>query len=440
MIELIVGTYGLACWLVFKKFRLVPVTTYTVCTAVLGGIAILFLLMVVLSVCHPVSHDGRLYSPVAQVTPQVRGRVTSVPVKGNEPLRAGDVLFTIDPTPYELQVVGLEAQLASSNANVAQLDARLASAQAATEVARSNLEVSESEFDRQARISLESSQSQIDQVESRLRLARQDLQRSKELLPSGATTQEEVDDDTTRVEALEAELAQAQKAREAAQENVDSGGSRLQAARDELKKAEAAEEEARIARDAESDGENPEVRQTMAALDKARWDLEQTTVRAPADGYVTYVSLRPGQMALPFSTQSAMLFVPAEKPMLVATFPQNAIAGIEPGLEAEIAFQAYPGQVFAAKVGGVLPIMPEGQFVGAGQLQSTTSASAPGGVPIWFQYGDDVAALDLPAGAQSSIAIYTHHVHALSIVRKIILRIKSWENYAHFLKGLDAVH
>ncbi len=41
MIELILGTYGVGCWLIFKKFKLVPITTYTVCTAVLGGIVIL---------------------------------------------------------------------------------------------------------------------------------------------------------------------------------------------------------------------------------------------------------------------------------------------------------------------------------------------------------------------------------------------------------------
>ncbi len=69
MVELIVGTYGVLCWLVFKKFKLVPVTTYTVCTAILGGIVILGLLFISLSVFHPVSHDGRMYAPVVQIVP-----------------------------------------------------------------------------------------------------------------------------------------------------------------------------------------------------------------------------------------------------------------------------------------------------------------------------------------------------------------------------------
>ena len=46
-----------------------------------------------------------------------------------------------------------------------------------------------------------------------------------------------------------------------------------------------------------------------------------------------------------------------------------------------------------------------------------------------FDYDEDVAGLKLPVGAQASVAIYTDRVHALSILRKIILRIKSWENF-----------
>lgn len=440
MVEMIVATYGLGCWLIFKKFRLVPITTYTVCTAALGGIVILFMLMIALSVCHPVSHDGRLYSAVTQIVPQVRGRVIEVPVTPNTLLREGDVLFRIDPRPYELEVERLEAMLAGMNAKVAQLDARLAAAQAATEVARSNVLVSESEFDRQARITLQTSQSQIEETTSRLQLAEENLKRTLNLKAKDVATQEEVDTDTTRVESLEAELAKAKNAESAAKEKIGAGGDRLQAARDELKRAEASEQEARIAREAESDGVNPDVRQTMAELDRKRWDLEQTTVRAPSEGYVTYVALRPGQMVSPFSMQAALLFVPKEKRFLTATFSQNVIAGIEPGMEAEVAFKAYPGRVFTAKVSRVLAIAPQGQFSNSNQLQSTVNVNATDTIPVMIEYGEEIEALDLPSGSQASIAVYTHHLHVLAILRKIILRIKSWENYAFFMQNFNALH
>ena len=73
MVELIVGTYGVLCWLLFKKFKVIPITTYTVVTAFLGGGVILLVLYIFLSVFHPVSHDGRMYAPVVQIVPNVRG-------------------------------------------------------------------------------------------------------------------------------------------------------------------------------------------------------------------------------------------------------------------------------------------------------------------------------------------------------------------------------
>lgn len=113
---------------------------------------------------------------------------------------------------------------------------------------------------------------------------------------------------------------------------------------------------------------------------------------------------------------------------------------IEPGLEAELAFKAYPGRIFKAKVSRVIPIIPEGQFRVSGQLQSATPGQAPGRIPVAFEYGDDVAALNLPVGSQASVAVYTHYFHAMSIVRKIILRIKSWENYVFFLSNFNVGH
>lgn len=109
-------------------------------------------------------------------------------------------------------------------------------------------------------------------------------------------------------------------------------------------------------------------------------------------------------------------------------------------MEAELAFKAYPGRIFRATVARVQPIISEGQVIGSGQLQTTTAASAAGHVPVMFEYGEDVEALNLPTGGQVSVAVYTHNFHALSLVRKIILRIKSWENYVFFMQHLDAVH
>jgi multidrug resistance efflux pump len=440
LIELIIGTYGVACWLVFKKFKLIPVTTYTVCTAILGGIGLFLGILILLSMCHPVTHDGRFYAAITQIVPQVRGTVIEVPVTPNEPLKEGDELFRIEPRPYQLEVDRLEAALAGMNSQVAQLSEKLAAAEAAKREAEANLLVSESEYDRQARIAMEQAADQILQTKSRLEFASANLARDRELRPTGAVSQQQLEAAETQVESLTAELNQATAAERAAREKLASGGDRLTAAREALKGAEADERQARLALEAESDGMNPEVRQTLAQLELKRWELEQTVVRAPSDGYATYVGLRPGQMATPIPLTAPIVFVTKERSKFIASFPQNVIPLIEPGLEAELAFKAYPGRIFPAKVSRITPIIPEGQFVVSGQLQSVTPGQAPGRIPVVFEYGDDVAALNLPVGSQATVAVYTHHFHAMSIVRKIILRMKSWENYVFFLSNMNVGH
>lgn len=427
MVELIVGTYGALCWLLFKKFKVIPVNTYTVFTAILGAVVILALLFISLSVFHPVSHDGRFYAPVVQIVPNVRGTVIEVPVEANTPLKAGDVLFRIDPRPYQIEVDRLKAILAGKNVKFAQLSEQLAAAEAATKEARANLFVAESQFDRQARENAESAAAQVLQVQKRLDLAKANLDRMVKVGTAGSA--QELDTAKARALSLDEELKKAVSAENVAKEKLKSGSGSLEAVRQDIAQLESAERQIRLLLKAESDGVNPEVREVMAQLERARWDLEQTVVRAPTDGYVPQQLLRPGMMAVPMPLKPLMMFVVGEKPTLVGSFQQKAIADIKPGLHAEVIFKAYPGRSFKVTVRRVMTAIREGEIDASGQLVSATSQYANGDIPVVFEYDEDVSGLNLPIGAQATIAVYTERVHALSLVRKIILRMKSWENF-----------
>jgi hypothetical protein len=124
-----------------------------------------------------------------------------------------------------------------------------------------------------------------------------------------------------------------------------------------------------------------------------------------------------------------MMFVTDERPTLIASFHQKVISDIRPGMPGEAVFKQYPGRSFKVKVRRVLSAIREGEVDASGQLLSPTPAYAPGYIPIVFDYDEDVAGLNLPVGTQASIAVYTDRVHALSILRKIVIRIHSWENY-----------
>src|SRR5262245_60997438 len=220
-----VGTYGALCWLLMFKFKLVPINVYTIFTAMAGGVVIVVLLYILLSVFHPVSHDGRMYIATAEIVPPIRGIVIEVPVKANQPLKKGDVLFRIDPKPFQIEVDRLRALLAAKNSKFAQLAEQLAAAEAATKQARANLLVSESKFDRQLREAHEQAKAQVTQVKERVELAQAQYDRAKEGKVKGVTSQTEYDRTETHFQTQKAELSQAEAEERIAAENLKSGSS-----------------------------------------------------------------------------------------------------------------------------------------------------------------------------------------------------------------------
>ena len=342
---LMIMTYTAFCWAVFKIFKL-PLNKWTVPTAILGGVVLIGLVLVVMNYNHPYSTLVREYFVTTPIVPDVQGQVVEVPVEANQPLKEGDVLFRIDPAPYQYEVDRLEAALADAKSGAAQLEERLRAAEAAAAQARSNILTSESEYGRQAREALAEARAAVVQMQAQLELAREQYDRYQRLLSTNAVAEADFDRAKRNFESAQAQLSQAQAAERQAAEKLESGGDRVQAAREQLRSAEAQEREARLAFEAESGGVNPKVRQITAELDRARWNLDQTTVRAPTDGFVTQLLLRPGMMAVPMPLRPVMTFIHTTAPtdrVLVGAFWQNSLQRLKPGDEAEVIYSGRAG-------------------------------------------------------------------------------------------------
>jgi multidrug resistance efflux pump len=111
---LLILTYTALCIAIFKIFK-IPLNKWSVPTAVLGGIILIGGLIMTMNYNHPYSEVSRQYFVSTPVVPAVRGTVVSVNVKPNMPIKAGHLLFTVDPVPYQNKVDALNAQLVSAN-------------------------------------------------------------------------------------------------------------------------------------------------------------------------------------------------------------------------------------------------------------------------------------------------------------------------------------
>ena len=372
---LIVLTYVAIAWAVFKIFR-IPVNQWTLATAALGGIFLVSALILLMNYNHPYTFTAQKAVISIPITPQVTGIVSTVTDKTNQRVNKGDVLFTIDPVRYQARVDRLQADLVTALHSINTLKAQLSEAQANT-----------------VRVSAE-----------RDRLYK-DYQRYLKGSQARVNPFSESDIDNARQNYL---------------------------AQDALVKASVAEQ-AQIQSQLDSmvGGEQSQLVSLRAQLAEAKYNLDQTVIRAPSNGYVTQVLIRPGTYAAALPLRPVMVFIPEQKRQIVAQFRQNSLLRLKPGDDAEVVFNALPGQVFHGKLTNILPVVPGGSYQAQGALQSLTVLPGTDGVLATIELDPNADVDSLPDGIYAQVAVYSDHFSHVSVMRKVLLRMTSWMHYLY---------
>jgi multidrug resistance efflux pump len=335
MIDLLIIIYAAILWVVFKVFK-VPINKWTATTSILVGFFGIGFVVLVQNYHHPYSREARFYFYTTPIFSRVQGRVVEVPVIPNVPLKKGDVLFRLNPEPFQDEVNSLKGELQRA----------------------------QTERDR----------------------SKEEQERSLEVFRKGAGSEREVQSWRIKYETAVADIVNIQ-----------------------------------------------------ARLDRALFDLEEeVVVRAPTDGYVTQQRLRPGMTVVSQpQTIPAMTFIHAEEPEFIAAFPQNGLQNIKPGYEAEITFDAIPGRAFKGKVTKVLRAIAQGQVQPGSTLMNLDTAAEraqQGRVPVQIEILDDLSDYQLPGGAKAEVAVYSESWKPFAIVRRVLLRMKSWQKFI-FMSG-----
>ena len=372
---LIILTYVALAWAIFKIFR-IPVNKWTVPTAVLGGVFIVGALILGMNYNHPYTFQAQKAVISIPITPQVTGVVSEVTNKHNQLIKKGEVLFKIDPTRYQARVDRLQADLVTAVHNTQVLKGQLDEALANT-----------------TRVSAE-----------RDRLYK-DYQRYLQGSKARVNPFSESDIDNARQNYL---------------------------AQDALVKASIADQsQIKSQLDSVVNGDQSQVASLRAQLTEAKFNLDQTVIRAPSDGFATQVLIRPGTYAAALPLRPVMVFVPEQKRQIVAQFRQNSLLRLKPGDEAEVVFNALPGQVFSGKLTSILPVMPGGSYQAQGTLQSLNIVPGTDGVMALIELQPDGEVDALPDGIYAQVAVYSDHFEHLSIMRKVLLRMTSWMHYLY---------
>jgi hypothetical protein len=88
-----------------------------------------------------------------------------------------------------------------------------------------------------------------------------------------------------------------------------------------------------------------------------------------------------------------------------------------------------PGRFFKAKIDAVGAYIPQGQLQPSGNLVDPEQIKGEGRMLVRIKFTDDLSKYQIVPGSTGEVAIYTHHMHHLAIMRKVLLRMKSWLYY-----------
>lgn len=333
----------------------------------------LFAVSILMERRAPSTSQAVVQAYVVQMAAEVGGRVTEIAVVDNARVKAGDVLFRIDPQPYQIAISEAEAQLEEAGqgigANTASVDA--------------------------AQAQLVSARAQRDNV-------REQSRRVMQLVERGVYARARLDQAKAELDSAEATVNKAQADLQRAQQQLGPKGN-----------------------------DNPQFKQAMAALEKARLDLLRTQVVAPSDGVVTHLQLAVGQVVS--AGQPALTFIDSNTVWVSAAFKENSLEHVQANDRAELVFDVLPGRVFQGRVESVgWGVAQEGSSNAA--LPSVRNQSGwvrdPQRFPVRILV-DQPYPTGPRYGSQVTVVIYTDDNPVANAIGAITARVGAWLNYVN---------
>ena len=244
--------------------------------------------------------------------PRVSGPVVNLPVQTNQFVKAGELLFQIDPETFEVSLAQARANLDATGYNMESLEKQVESSKASLEAAQATIQ---------------QVKSSMNQIESQVYTNKREYERQQQLFPAGSTSQKDVDKARTSYEVSEQQ-------KEGAIASMAQAEATVRQAEASLAKAKASL--------GESGDNNAQLRGAIAAYRQAELNLEFTSVKAPVDGYVANLNLRIGSNTV--ANQPALALIDANSYWIDGFFKETSVGSIMKGDKAVITLMSYTGK------------------------------------------------------------------------------------------------
>ncbi|PKA68595.1 multidrug resistance efflux pump [Pseudomonas baetica] len=330
----------------------------------------------------PYTQQARVGAFVIPVAAEVAGRVIRVNVRNNQDVKAGDILFELDPQPLQIAVDRAKADLESTRRQVGASTAGIASAQASLRAAQAN----------------------------ELK-ARQDNQRLEGLYKQ--------DPGTVSVRLLEVSRA-----------NREQAVAQVAAARAEVQRAQEQE--------GGNTDTNAQLRSAASALAKAELDLANTRIGARSAGLITDLRTDVGQFTAAGSP--LMTLIAIHDVWISADLTENNLGRVQPGTPVSIVLDALPGEVLDGRVRSVGYGVSVGQTPAPGTLPSIQNSRdwlrPAQRFPVIIEFTEEakkrlVDSRAIRAGGQAEVMAFPTEGNPLNPLGRLFFGLMSWLSYAY---------
>ncbi|MGA8572364.1 MAG: biotin/lipoyl-binding protein [Desulfobaccales bacterium] len=316
---------------------------------IVAGAAIAVIVTLLQWVIRPETEDATVRANYIGIAPQVSGHIVDLHVRDNQRVQEGDLLFLIDPRPYEIALERARATLALTRTEVDALKHSAAAAVGGVSRARAQLKASAAEVSRQEMDPV-AADAEIARLEAQFQRADDHLKRLEPLLPRQFVTADRVEEARTQRDADLAALNEARAHKRAAvaallstrAEHVATEAA-LQQAHSEQSRAEAAI--------GEIEGINARIAAAEAAVHSAELDLSYCRVQAPFTGLVVNMNISNGAFAR--AGVEVFTLVDTGTWFVVANFRETQLRHISYGAPADLYLLSQPRKHFRGTVVGL---------------------------------------------------------------------------------------
>jgi membrane fusion protein, multidrug efflux system len=333
--------------------------------------AIVALIVVILQTdLHPRTDDASVRANFIEIAPEVSGRLVQLPVKDNAFVRKGDLLFYIDPRPYEYALQqalsdqeALEQEIVDAKRKIAAQNSAAEAALAGVQNSRTGIKTAGSSVD-VAKATVSRAQASVAATEAQLKLATNNLHRIEPLLQKQYVTVEQIDQANTAVRVAQGNYDEAQAAL------VQSQAQQTQSTLRQLEASSvAAESQAKLGQAIHTiDTVDTLMSQRpgkAAKVDSARLDLERCRVVAPFNAYVTNMNISEGAYARPGSPMFTL--IDTRTWYVIANYRESKLKNIRIGTHVDVYLMGHPDRRFNGLVESIgYGVFPEDGSVTAG--------------------------------------------------------------------------